>query len=384
MANTLDNVIPQILAQAMLVLRGAVVMPGLVSTEYQSDAAKKGASIDIPKDPIIATRDVVPGPNQLAAGAINPGVVQIVLDFWKEAPFQMTDNDIMKAQNGTLPSTARSAVASLAADVNAYLFEQYKAVYGFVGTPTTTPFGGSTPTTSDATQCRKLLNIQLAPLMARRMVLDPEAAANALDLGAFQDASKSADAMVISDAVIGRKLGFDWYEDQQTPTHTAGTIASALIAKAATAQAVGTTDIVCTSDDDIDLLEGDIITFAGQNQTYVVTADAARTGAGDITVPVQPGLKVALAGSEAVTLKASHTVNLAFQEGAFAFASRPLADATPPGADSAAIIESVTDPLSGLSLRLEIIRQHKQWEWSFDLLGGAACIDPAKAVRLAG
>lgn len=384
MANDLANVIPQILSQAMMILRGATIMPRLVSTEYQSEAATKGSSIDVPKDPVVTTRDVVPGANQIAADAITPGIVQIPLDFWKEAPFQMTDNDILKAQLGTLPSTARSAVASLAAAINSYLFSMYKSVYGFIGTAGSPPFAGTTPTPADATQCRKLLNIQLAPINARRMVLDPEAAANALNLGAFQDASKSADSMVVTDAVLGRKIGFDWYEDQQVPVHTAGTIASALIAKASTAQAIGLTNIVCTSDDDIDLLEGDIISFAGSTQTYVVTADTARTGAGDVTVPIQPPLVKALVGSEVVTLKASHTVNLAFQEGAFAFVSRPLSDATPPGAEKASIIESVTDALSGLSLRLEITRQHKQWQWAFDLLGGAACIDPKKVARLGG
>jgi len=311
---------------------------------------------------------------------MTPGTVPIALNFWKEAPFKMTDKELLEVESDRVPEAIRAAVAALAADVNAYIFSKYTAVYNAIGTPGTTPFGGSTPSPADATNVRKFLNIFKAPVFDRRLVLDPEAGEAALNLGQFQDASKSADPNVITDANIGRKLGFDWYEDQQVPTHTAGTITSALAAKSATAQPVDTTNVICTSDNDIDLLEGDIILFAGDPQTYVLTADAARTGAGDITLPIQPGLLVALAGDEAVTLKASHTVNLGFQRNAFAFASRPLADVGP----YTDRIETVADPVSGISMRLEITRQYKQWDWSFDILCGAACIDPRKAVRLFG
>lgn len=381
MANDLTNMTPRILAMGIEALRGAVIMPRLVSNDYEADARKKGSTVDVPIAPEIAVRDVAPGANQVAAGDMTPGLAQIALTQWKEAPFYLTDNDFLKVEQNIIPLSVGSAVAALASTVNAYIMSKYKKVYGFTGTAGTTPFGGSTPTTSDASQIYKILTQQLAPIAARRMVLDPEAAANARDLSAFQDASASADPQVITEGIIGRKFGFDFYEDVQVPTHTAGAIAAALAAKASTAQPVGTTDVICTSTGDVDLLEGDIITFAGDTQTYVLTADASRSGAGDITVPVSPGLAVALAGDEAVTLKASHTVNLAFQRDAFAFASRPLLDTT---AGTNAIVESLTDPISGISLRLEITRQHKQTEWSFDILYGAECIDPRKAARLAG
>lgn len=387
MANDFTNVLPKILAQAIQVLRGALVMPQLVATEYGVEASKKGSVIDVPIDPVINVRNVVPDPNQPADTSVAPGTVQIPLDQWKEAPFQMTDKELLQVMEGTVPMCVRSAVDALASTVNAYLFGLYIDVYGYAGTAGTTPFSGSPGTTAAATQARKILNQQLAPYTMRRLVLDPEAGAAALDLGAFRDVSASADPQVITEGIIGRKYGFDSYEDQQVPTHTAGTITTGLVAKASTAQAVGLKAIVCTTAATTGacaLLEGDIVTFAGDDQTYVLTADATEASAAtDVTLNIEPGLKVALAGSEAVTVKATHVVNLAFQRNAFAFASRPLQDvATQVGVQVAS--ESVTDPMTGLSMRLEVTRQYKQTLWAFDMLYGGKCIDPRKATRLAG
>ena len=42
------------------------------------------------------------------------------------------------------------------------------------------------------------------------------------------------------------------------------------------------------------------------------------------------------------------------------------------------------DEVSGLSLRLEVSRQHKQIQWSFDALYGATVVRPQLASWIAG
>lgn len=380
--NTLTNVIPQILAQGLLTLRQTCVMPRLVNSDFGVLGAGKGSTIDIPVPSAIATNDVTPSYVAPDDAGSTPGTVPLVMDQWREAPFFLTDKDMMEAMDGTIPMQAAEAVKGLANYVDSYLLGLYKGAYGYVGEAGTAPFASGT---SEATLARKVLNNQLAPMQDRRFVFDAETEANALNLRAFQDVAWTGDAQGINEGRVVRKLGFDWFLDQNIPVHTAGTITTGLAAKAATAQALGLKNIVCTtaaSTGACALKVGDIITFAGHSQTYTVTEAATQAAAAnDVTVKVEPGLKKALAGGEAVSVKGSHTVNLAFHRDAIGFANRPLMDS----ADGLGNMISVAqDPISGLSMRLEVSRQHKRTRWSFDILFGAALIRPELACRVAG
>ncbi|WP_418715357.1 P22 phage major capsid protein family protein [Bilophila wadsworthia] len=183
--------------------------------------------------------------------------------------------------------------------------------YGMVGTPGTTPFS----TVVDATNARKVLNRQLAPVNDRRIVLDPDAEAAALGLSGFADVSKSGDARPIIDGTIGRKYGFDWAMDQQVPSFEASV-----------------------------MTEG-ALTVNGANE----------------------------AGAQ--------VVSLAFHRDAIAFATRPLMDSAN-GLGN--LTQSAVDPVSGLSLRLEVSREHKRTRFSYDILYGADVVRRELGCRIAG
>lgn len=379
MANTLNEVIPKILAQGLLALRSSCVMPALVNNDYASDAAQKGATVDVPIPSAVAAVDVTPAATPPATADSVPTSVAIPLDQWKEAPFYLTDKDLKEADSGVIPMQASEAIKSLANVVNANIMQRYKGIWGFQGTPGTTPFA---TTTTDATQTRKVLNNQLAPLSDRRFVIDPDAEANALDLRAFQDFSFSGDVNVIREGQINRKLGFNWLMDQQIPTHTAGTLTGAPVTTGANVIGAKTINLTTGAGEAVALLEGDIVTFAGDAQTYAVAADVTigASATGDLTL--KNGLAVAQAGAEAIAVKGDHVVNLAFHRDAFAFASRPLEDEANAGLGS--IIQAATDPVSGLSLRLEVTREHKRIRWSYDILFGSQLVRGELGARCAG
>lgn len=380
MANVLTEVAPKLLAQGLMALRENAVMPRLVNRDYESEAAEKGTTVTIPIPSAIADRAVAPNVVPPASVDSAPTSALIPLDQWREAPFHLTDKEVLESMDGTIPMQASEAVKSLVNYANAFIMSKYKGVYGVFGAAGTTPFGS---TTSEATGTRKVLNNQLAPLDNRRFVIDPDAEANALDLRAFQDMSFSGSAQAIVEGKINRKLGFDWFMDQQVPTHTKGIATGTPLTNGT--GAIGDATVATdgwTNDTAGILVEGDIITFAGHSQTYVVTADVA-SGAttGPATIPISPNLQAAVADGEAITVTASHVVNLGFHRDAFAFASRPLKDSAQ-GLGS--IIETATDPVSGLSLRLEISRQHKQTQFSYDMLFGAALVRRELACRCLG
>lgn len=309
--NDLSKVVDKLLAQGLLALRGTCVMPRLVNSDYSNLAAQQGASIDVPIPSAIKAQAVTPGATSQDTGDISPVSATIKLDRWMEAPFYLTDKDLMEANRGVIPMQASEAVKAIANDVNATLLGLGRKFYGMVGTPGTTPFS----TVVDATNARKVLNRQLAPVNDRRIVLDPDAEAAALGLSGFADVSKSGDARPIIDGTIGRKYGFDWAMDQQVPSFEASV-----------------------------MTEG-ALTVNGANE----------------------------AGAQ--------VVSLAFHRDAIAFSTRPLMDSAN-GLGN--LTQSAVDPVSGLSLRLEVSREHKRTRFSYDILYGADVVRRELGCRISG
>lgn len=373
MANDLSVLAPKLLAQGLLALRENAVMPRLVNRDYESEAAQKGATVTIPIPSAIADRAVSPNVVPPASVDSAPTQALVPLNQWREAPFHLTDKEQMESMNGVIPMQASEAVKSLVNYANAFIMGKYKGVYGIYGAAGTTPFASDT---DEATGTRKVLNNQLAPLDNRRFVIDPDAEANALNLRAFQDMSFSGSAQAIVEGKINRKLGFDWFMDQQVPTHTAGDVAGTLVSDGVSA--LGASAVTFDGGTSGQYNEGDIVSFAGHSQTYVITADTAYNAG---SLPIAPVLQAAVADGEAITLVADHVVNLGFHRDSFAFASRPLQDSAQ-GLGN--IIQTATDPNSGLSLRLEISRQHKQTQFSYDMLFGAALVRRELACRCLG
>lgn len=378
MANDLSVLAPKLLAQGLMALRENAVMPRLVNRDYESEAAQKGTTVTIPIPSAIADRNVAPAVVPPASVDSTPTQALIPLDQWREAPFHLTDKEQKESLANVIPMQASEAIKSLVNTANNFIMQKYKGVFGTFGVAGTTPFATNT---SEATGGRKVLNNQLAPLDNRRFVMDPDAESNALDLRAFQDMSFSGSAQAIVEGKINRKLGFDWFMDQQVPTHTSGTFTGPIDVNGAHAVGVATVSVTTGVGEAVDALEGDIITFAGDTQTYVITADVTIGASTTGNIPIAPVLQIALVGAEVVAAPiATHVVNLAFHRDAFAFASRPLQDTQGLGN----IIESATDPVSGLSLRLEISRQHKQLQFSYDMLYGAALVRRELAARVLG
>lgn len=376
MANDLDAVAPILIAQGLLALRENAVMPRLVNMDINTEAREQNDSVDIPIPSAIAAQDVTAAATPPSTSDITTTKVKVTLDQWKEAPFYLTDKDMAHALKGVIPMQASEAIKAIGNAVDNYVLGLYTAFYGYVG-DATTPFDS---TVQDVTDARKVLNNQLAPKGDRRMVVDPDAEAQALELTAFHQADQRGDQGGIIEGDIGRKLGFDWFMNQNVPTHTTGAAGTPLVDDAG-AVAVGVKTIHMdgfTTKPSV----GDIFTIAGDAQTYAVTAATDLVGT-DSDVSFEPGLQVALPDAdtnEAVTFKATHVVNLAFHRDAIALATRPLIDVDGLGN----IIQVATDPITGLTLRLEISREHKRTRFSYDLLYGASVARKELGVRVSG
>jgi hypothetical protein len=379
MPNSLEAAMPRILAQGLVALRENTVMAKLVNTNFDVDARQKGSSVDVPIPSAMGdAEDVVPTVTQSAGYSITPTYVPIKLDKWKKKDFTMSDRDIAEVMEGYQNIQITEAARSLANAVDRDLLKLYTKVAGFAGVAGQTAFQredatfGAHKGLNPARDARKVLNRQLTPIGDRRIVLDVDAEANATALPEFLSATDSGSTDTIEEAVIGRKLGFDWYMTQNTLSHNtfaAGTIVSSGSANVKDAK------VLTVSGATVAPAEGDIFTIAGDFQSYVVGKDATLT-----SWPISPPLKQSVVANTAITVIGDHVVSLAFHRDAFALAVRPLLDVDPVGNR----IESFTDDESGLTMRLEISRENKQTRFSFDILYGCAAIRPECACRILG
>jgi hypothetical protein len=383
-SNTLNPLIPKLLGRGLLALRQEARMARLVNRGFEPTAGAKGSTVTIGVPAAVAVNDVSPSNTPPATGDTTLGEVSIAVDQWKEAAFYLSDKDMTQidAQENFLPMQASEAIKALANTIDNAIFALYKDVGGFAGTAGTTPFATDT---AEYLAARKVLNQQLAPMDPRYAVINPDAESNALGLRAFQDASFSGSIDGIISGQINNKLGARWMMSQNVPNHTAGTITTGLAAKSATVVAAGAVQFVATtaaSTGACALLDGDVIEIAGHTKTYALDGAATQASAStDVTINITEGLEKALAGGEAITVRGNHAVNLVFHPNAFALVTRPFQNVDPLNLGT---FLSAVDPVSGLTLRIEVTREHKRTRWAYDILYGVKTVRAALAARLAG
>lgn len=379
MANSLTNILDKILARNLRILRESAVMPRLTNIDYQGAAAQKGTTIDVPIPAAQTVADVTAAPTHSSAASATPGLIQVPMDQWKHTDFFLTDKEMTEIDSNRhfVPGQMEKATVAIANNIDQYIHNLYPPVYGYVGTAAVTPFS----TVATSTEARRILNTQLAPMDGRSVVLDPTAEAQALQLTAFSDVEKSADRDVKIKGELGEKFGMTHFMSQNVQTHTAGTAASVLVASTT---AAGSSTIGLTAGDGGGtLLVGDIFTIAGDTQTYAVTASASLSSTA-VAVSIKPGLAAIASSAAVATRKATHVVNMGFTRDAFVYVTRPLAQSVVSQLRGANPMSIIQDPMTGLTLRLEVVRQYKQDSFDLDVLYGGKCVLPEAAVRIAG
>jgi hypothetical protein len=374
------NVLGTTVSMGLPTLREQLALVLIANRNYENEitAAKKFATVNVSVPAAVSTRDVAPDVVPPAVTAVTPTSVPVTLDQWREAPFAMDDKGLVQVDNGILPMQANEAIKGLANYIEDNLWSKLAlGIFGFAGSSGVTPFATDLSAYLDA---RKVGNKNLMAMDPRFMVIDTDAEANALGLRAFQDASFGGGTDVIINGQIGRKLGATWLMSQRVPTHTSGTLAG--VGTTVTGvNAIGATVIALSGGASGTILAGDIIKF-GATSPYTYNVVSSVGGATPSSVTITPGLFAATAGAEVVSIKSSFVQNVLLHRDCQTFAMAPLLETIQvPGASLQA---TAIDEVSGLSLRLEVIRQYRQYQWTFDALWGSKVIRANAGVWLAG
>ena len=231
----------------------------------------------------------------------------------------------------------------------------------------------------DTAQLLKIMLDNGAPTGDLQLVLNTTAGASLRTLGQLTKANEAADNTLLRQGVLLDLHSFAIRESAQVKSHTAGTAAAATTNAAG--YAVGATTITLAVAGTGSILAGDVVSFAGDANKYVVvTGDADVAGGGTIVIQA-PGLKVAMsAAAKAITVTATHGANMAFSRSAMHLVTRtPL---MPAGGDSADDVTVVTDPRSGLSFQVAKYRQYRQTTYEVGIAWGVKASKVEHIARL--
>lgn len=225
----------------------------------------------------------------------------------------------------------------------------YQGASRAVGTAGTTPFGSTHGVVNEA---RQILADNGMPLNDGlcSLVMNTNAGVNFRNLSNLYKVNEAGDARLFRQGVLTDISGIAMRESGQVQSHTKGTGSSYQLDAAG---AVGATSLSVDTGSGT-ILAGDVVTFAGDSNKYVVNTDAA---SGDFTIG-GPGLRTALADNTAMTIGNSFAANVALHRSAVELVMRPLA--TPNGGDAAVDVMTVQDPHSGLVFQLSAYKGYKK------------------------
>ena len=372
MANTLTDLIPDLYEAVDVVSRELVGFIPSVNMNSSMERAALNESILIPVTRAAGTSQsntpAVTAPDNGDAVVDN---VPITISKSKFQPIRWNGEETKGLKNSGMFSSifaerAAQAVRSLANEIEADIASEYIRSSRAYGTAGTTPFASGVGM-AGASNIKKILDDNGAPASERTLVIDTAAGVNLRNLANLNQQNTAGTDATLRRGVLLPLFGMDIRESAQIANVTKGT--GTLYTSDTAGYSVGDTSITLITGSGT-ILAGDVITFAGDLNKYVVKTGIAAPGT---IVLAGPGLREPIAASAvALTVGADFVANMGFVRSAIQLVARM--PATPEGGDSGIIIDQVTDPVSGLTFEFVEYKQflqnviHVRLAWGFKLI----------------
>ena len=382
--NTLTNLIPDLYAALDVVSRELVGMIPAVTMDASVDRAAVNQNVRVAIAPAnTAGADITPAMAIPAEADQTIDNVSIAITKARAFPFSWNGEEQRGVNSGPgylsiranqIAQAMRAAVNEVEADLTA-LHTKFSRAAGTAGT---TPFATNT---AGLTAARKILVDNGAPLSDAALVLDTTAGSSLRTLLNVNSARDESKLPITAQGVITRISDLNVRESGQIVTSTAGTAASATTDNAG--YAVGATTITLASAGTGTLVAGDVVTFAGDTNQYVITSgDTDVSNGGTITIAA-PGLRKAMsAATKAITVVAAAARNMAFSRSAIVLATR--LPERPAEGDNALDVMTITDDRSGLSFEVAIYGGYRKVRYEIALAWGVKVIKPEHTALLLG
>lgn len=378
MANTLTGLIPTIYAGLDIVSRELIGFIPNVARDSTAESGAVGQTVRSPVAPQGTLEDITPGVNPANSGDQTINYVDVAITKSKAYPIRWQgEEQLALGKDGMINTVLRDQFTqgfrTLANAVEADLGALYAKASRAYGTAGATPFGTAADLT-DLSEMNRILDDNGAPPSGRRFIVN-SAARSKLEgkqSNLFKANEAGTDAL-LRNRQLRELQGFIMGYSAGVANHVGGTGTLYDINQVG-GEAIGQTTITLDGGTAgaTGIKAGDVVTFAGDTNKYVVTTGLAGA-AGDIVLGA-PGLRIAAADAVEMTIGASYAANLAFAENALLLAAR--APAMPQGGDSADDVITVQDPLSGLVFQVALYRQYRQIKYEIGLAWGVQCIKP--------
>lgn len=379
-SNTLTGLIPTLYEALNVVSREMVGFIPAVRRDSSAENAAIGQTVRSPIGVSGDLEDINPGADPANSGGTTTLYTDVTISKSKAAPILWSgEEQLSVSQFGTVNTILRDQftdgmrklVNAIEVDLAVAAKSNASRAYGTAGT---TPFG-TAGNLSDFAKVRQILEDNGAPTSDLQMVMNSAAMANLRGVqSVLFKVNEAGSSDMLRDGMTDRIQGFALRNSAGIGLHTKGTGTGYLLNGAL---AIGDTAVTVDTGSGT-ILAGDIVTFAGTADKYVVNT-ALAGGAYSIG---KPGSLAIEADNDAVTVGDNYTGNFAFSRDALVLATR--APASPDGGDSADDRTTITDPVSGLTFEVAVYRQYRRVKYEISIAWGTGAPNGAHIATLLG
>ena len=387
MANTITNLMPDMLTALDTVSRELVGLIPSVTSDMTFERAAVGQTVRSPVAPAAAAGDITPAVTPPDDGNQTIGNQSMSITKARRVPIRWNGEQSRGIDNSGTVSRSRlmqdqfaQAMRTLCNEVEADLAALHVHASRAYGTAGTTPFATAGDFT-DASFAAKILKDNGAPVSGNQLVLNT--AASATMIGKQSRMDIAGQDSLLRQGVLLDTAGFAIRESAQILTAGTNVITGDVTVTGANAIGATTINVTTAAGAAVNAVAGDIITRAGDTNKYVVAATATigASTTGNIVIQA-PGLRVATAGAEAVSGVAASARNMAFARSAIVLAQR--LPERPEEGDLAADVMTITDDRSGLSFEVAIYPGQRMVRYEISSAWGVAMVKPEHAALLLG
>jgi len=379
MPNTLTGLLPTLYQAVDVVSRELVGFIPAVTIDSSAARAALNQSIDSPVTRAAWSSDVIPAVTPPDDGDQIIDSRSLTITKSRRVPVSWNGEQSLAINNGpgvenVVRNQFAQAMRTLCNEVEADLAALYATASLAYGAPGVTPFAADL---SDSANVLKLLLDNGAQTTDLQLIINTTAGAKIRTLDQMNDVSAAGDDSLLRQGILGDIHGLAIRESAQIKSTTKGTGVSYGAIHSLGTYLPGETII------EVDfgtgtILAGDIVTFLGDPNKYVVASALS----GNTFTLAEPGLRQFLPDLTDITIGSSYTANMGFNRSAIVLATRT--PALPDQGDMAEDRTIITDPHSGLAFEVSVYRMYRKIQYEVSLAWGVANMKPESTVILQG